>query len=449
MAGIAGIARHGAAKEVEMMLGEINYRGRSRRHITEKNGITAGIIWNEHEDAFVKRSLENGEIGYNCGPGHYVRETIAGGKIRIYRDELGVAPLYYGKERSGSLCFASEVKSLLKVTHDVNEVPPGHYLDTAGLTSFYKIDTGKYLEKDPVQTATELQEYLRTAVAKCIRSEEAGSWLSGGLDSSSICALAAKQVRKLKTFTAGLKNAPDIKFAREMAQFLRSEHHEIVVSVEDLIRVLPEVIYHLESFDALLVRSSITNYLVAKLSSDHIDEVFSGEGGDELFAGYDYLKSVPLSSLEEELIKITGNLHNTALQRVDRCSAAHGITAHVIFANPDVVRFAFMIPARFKIFENTEKWILRKAMDGLLPEGVLNRPKAKFWEGAGIKDLISDYASEHITDSDFRKERILSDGWILNTKEELFYYRIFRDHFRTADDLRWMGRTKGSPIEVS
>jgi asparagine synthase (glutamine-hydrolysing) len=335
------------------------------------------------------------------------------------------------------------------VTNDVNEVPPGHYLDTAGLTSFYKIDTGKYLEKDPVQTATELQEYLRTAVAKCIRSEEAGSWLSGGLDSSSICALAAKQVRKLKTFTAGLKNAPDIKFAREMAQFLRSEHHEIVVSVEDLIRVLPEVIYHLESFDALLVRSSITNYLVAKLSSDHIDEVFSGEGGDELFAGYDYLKSVPLSSLEEELIKITGNLHNTALQRVDRCSAAHGITAHVIFANPDVVRFAFMIPARFKIFENTEKWILRKAMDGLLPEGVLNRPKAKFWEGAGIKDLISDYASEHITDSDFRKERILSDGWILNTKEELFYYRIFRDHFRTADDLRWMGRTKGSPIEVS
>ena len=102
MAGIAGIARHGAAKEVEMMLGEINYRGRSRRHITEKDGITAGIIWNEHEDAFVKRSLENGEIGYNCGPGHYVRETIAGGKIRIYRDELGVAPLYYGKERSGS-----------------------------------------------------------------------------------------------------------------------------------------------------------------------------------------------------------------------------------------------------------------------------------------------------------------------------------------------------------
>ncbi len=448
MAGIAGIAKNGAQKELEMMLGTINYRGRSGKQIVEKDGITAGIIWNEHEDAGIREFLEKGEIGYRYGPGHYVRGIITNGQIRIYRDELGVAPLYYGKDRSGNMCFASEVKSLLKVTDNILEVAPAHYLDASGLTKFFALETGKYFNRDPKEMASELREHLEKAISQCIRSEEAGSWLSGGLDSSSICALAARQVRKLKTFTAGMKDAPDMKYAREMAQFLRSEHHEIVVTVDDLIKVLPEVIYHLESFDALLVRSSMTNYLVAKLSSDHIGEVFSGEGGDELFAGYEYLKSIPIPSLEDELVRITGSLHNTALQRVDRCSAAYGITAHVIFANPDVVRSAFMIPVRYKIFENTEKWILRRALDGLLPEEILNRPKAKFWEGAGIQDLISEYASERITDSDFRKERILSDRLILNSKEELYYYRIFRDHFGSNTDLSWMGRTKGSPMEL-
>jgi len=214
-----------------------------------------------------------------------------------------------------------------------------------------------------------------------------------------------------------------------------------------MIRVLPDVIYHLESFDALLVRSSITNYLVAKLASEHVSEVFSGEGGDELFAGYDYLKSIPPEQLEKELIKITGSLHNTALQRVDRSASAHGTRAHVVFANPEVVRFALTIPVKYKIFNNQEKWILRKAMEELLPDSILQRPKAKFWEGAGVENVLSEYASKMITDRDFRIERITSNGLNINTKEELFYYRIFKDHFGSDHNLKWMGRTKGSPVE--
>ncbi len=447
MAGIAGITGSDARKEVELMLGSINHRGKYHRHIIEKDGITAGIIWNEHEDESVKRSLERGEIGYMSGPGHYIKGIVAGGQIRFYRDELGVAPFYYGKDRSGRLCFASEVKGLLKVTDDILELAPGHSIDNSGTAAFYKLETGKYLEQDPEKTAKELQKILKKAVSECIRSDEAGSWLSGGLDSSAICALAAGEVRKLKTFTAGIKGAPDLKYAGEMAHFLRSEHHEVIVTVDDLIKALPDVIYHLESFDALLVRSSITNYLVAKLASEHTSEVFSGEGGDELFAGYEYLKTIPVTSLEDELIKITGGLHNTALQRVDRSASAHGITAHVVFADPEVVSFAFKIPVRYKIFGSTEKWILRKALEGLLPDEILKRPKAKFWEGAGIKDLVSDYASEKITDNDFRKERKLTDELILNTKEELFYYRIFREQFGKDMDLSWIGRTKGSPTD--
>ena len=174
--------------------------------------------------------------------------------------------------------------------------------------------------------------------------------------------------------------------------------------------------------------------------------MFSGEGGDELFAGYDYLKTIPEEQLDEELVKITGSLHNTALQRVDRSASAHGTRAHVVFANPEVVRFALTIPVKYKIYNNQEKWILRKAMEGLLPESILQRPKAKFWEGAGVEDLLSEYASGRITDNDFRNERKVSDNIKINTKEELFYYRIFKDHFG-SDNFEWMGRTKGSPVE--
>jgi asparagine synthase (glutamine-hydrolysing) len=96
--------------------------------------------------------------------------------------------------------------------------------------------------------------------------------------------------------------------------------------------------------------------------------------------------------------------------------------------------------------DGIEKWILRRAMDGALPDRVLKRAKSKFWEGAGINDLLSEYTENLVTDHDFRNERNLINGWVLNTKEELFYYRVFRDHFGDLPDLNWMGRTKGSPV---
>jgi asparagine synthase (glutamine-hydrolysing) len=219
----------------------------------------------------------------------------------------------------------------------------------------------------------------------------------------------------------------------------------VIVKLEDMLAVLPKVIEHLESFDALLVRSSITNYLVAKRASDFVPEVFSGEAGDELFAGYAYLKALDPSLLAGELIDITARLHNTAFQRVDRSASAHGTIPHVAFADPDVVDYALQIPAEYKLRLGTEKWILRRAMDGALPKRVLDRTKAKFWEGAGVAELLAERADKTITAEDFRKQRTLPNGLSLRTKEELLYYRIFEDVLGDFEDLAWMGRTKGAP----
>jgi asparagine synthase (glutamine-hydrolysing) len=163
------------------------------------------------------------------------------------------------------------------------------------------------------------------------------------------------------------------------------------------------------------------------------------------------MKDLPREKLHLELEQATGRLHNTAFQRVDRCATANGIVPFVPFADKDVVDFALSIPTHLKIYRDgekeIEKWILRKTIDGMIPDSVLWRPKTKFWQGTGLKELISEYAEAQVSDADFKRERALPNGWVLNTKEELMYYRIFKERFGEASELEWMGRTKGAPVQ--
>ncbi len=444
MSGIAGVNQPGKERTVKKMLKKISHRGNAGWKVKKIENATLGIVYTESQKKSLSRLIQKNEASDGDGSGHLALAEVKENGIILKRDPLGVAPLYYGKDGEGTLCFASEVKALIDYCSDVKLVPPGCKLDGEQVTSYYELEKKEPLKIEPEIIAKHLRHLIKSAIErKTDQAAELGCWLSGGLDSSAIASLISAKGHKLYTFAAGLEGSPDLEFARAVAQFIDSEHHEVVVHFNNFLSVLPEVIYHLESFDALLVRSSIINYIVAQKASEYVNEVLSGEGGDELFAGYHYLKRLPPEELEDELIDITKRLHNTALQRVDRSASAHGTVAHVCFLDPEVVDYALRIPAEYKIRDNVEKWILRVAFDDMLPEQVLNRKKSKFWEGAGVGELISDYADSKITDDDFRRERILKNGWIINSKEELFYYRIFREQFGELENLSWMGRTKG------
>lgn len=463
MAGIVGIDCPGKQSEVLSMLEKISHRGKAGTKLLECRGTTLGAVWPEAEIApssptMVKQSAWDAAHPLYPDPGDLQKEwepfALAAATpqgLFLARDTLGVRPLYYGYTREKNLCFASEVKALIDLAEDIHEFPPGvWYRRQSGFIAYNNVQKRTPSSLSSTDLAAGLRMRLEQAVARRIDHEIMGCWLSGGLDSSVITSLVQPMVRELHTFACGLEGSQDLVFARQVASFLGTQHHEVVVSLKDLLVAIPEVIYHLESFDALLMRSTLTNVLVARRAASYVGSVFSGEGADELFAGYEYLRQIPDTQLPDELLDITKRLHNTALQRVDRSASASGLAVHIPFLDPDLVEYALEIPSRYKLLrekEPVEKWIVRKALEDMLPKAVLWRKKAKFWQGSGVGDLLLEHAQAVISDHEFAQQRQLPNGWTLNTKEELMYYQVFREHFGDLQDLSWMGRTKGSPIQ--
>jgi len=439
MAAIAGIFAPQSGAIVERMLKRMQHRARGEISVQTSDTAALGVI---HKDGMPP--ADNSRVEDRVSYHHYCLVRNDNGRPQLERDALGVVPLYYGRREDGAFCFASEVKGLLEATGDINEFPPGCRYDGKTFERFFTLMPQVTTSEKPDRIAAELRARLEKAVQKRIHAEEIGCYLSGGLDSSVMAALARPRVRKLWSVAAGVPGAPDLEAAREVADFIKSDHQEVIVTLKDMLRVLPDVIWHLESFDALLVRSSIMQFFASQQLVRQATDAFSGEGGDELFAGYAYMKNLTKERLSDELIESTRRLHNTALQRVDRCSTAHGLRAHVCFLDPEIVEYALQIPTELKLREGVEKWIVRQAVTNLLPERIINRTKAKFWEGAGVQDLLAEHAQAVISDSDFSRERILPNGWGLGSKEELLYYRIFCERLGPISKLDWMGRTPSS-----
>lgn len=444
MAGIAGITKPNAQNKVKKMLSQISFRGKEGNKIFSTNNSTFGITYNKYLSPKITEMIEQKSVIDFKNSFSFSKVIENKNGIELTRDNLGISPLYYGKTNDGDFCFASEVKALLQITNDVNEFKPGYKYSNGTFEKYYEVEQKNFINVPVENISNNLLQLLKKSIQSCIHSDIYGSWLSGGLDSSCIAALSKPYLKKLYTFSAGLKNSSDIEYAREVANYIQSEHHEMIITIDDIIKILPEVIYHLESFDYLLVRSSVMNFLVAKEASNYVEDVFSGEGGDELFAGYEHFKNLNETQLKIELINSINSLHNTALQRVDRSSSAFGTTAHVCFLHPELVDYVLQIPLQYKIHNGIEKWILRETVKDFLPEKIITRKKSKFWEGAGVEELISDYAKKIISDYDFNKEKILENGWELNNKEELFYYKIFKEYFGSCNNFDWMGRTKSN-----
>lgn len=367
-------------------------------------------------------------------------------QLTLARDPIGIKPLYIQKNDQ-FLYFASELKAFNYFDKDVIEFPPGNIFNIyGGYCTYYKIPQVYQCNLNWENTLAELRLRLKKAVMKRLMSDvPLGSFLSGGLDSSLITALMKQYREKLHTFSVAMKKSNDRYYARLVAKSLGTIHHEYIVTSRELWEALPEVIFRLESFDQSLVRSAVANYFLAKSAAREVKVVLTGEGADELFAGYTYLERFKDSNdLHRELWDITNALHNTNLQRVDRITMAHGLEARVPFLDKEVIALAMEIPPAFKRNDRdgTGKWCLREAFrhEGLLPDEILDRDKEKFAEGSGIVGVLEQMAMEKINDTGYIKE--LEQRTPLRSKEEYYYFDIFCSYFGREQALRMVGRSK-------
>ncbi len=360
------------------------------------------------------------------------------GNIYLARDFLGRKPLYYYKD-SETLMFASEVKSLIEFTSDIKEFPPGSYMINLLKPEVIKIvDVDNYTiikDQDFEIQEDKLEDYLLKSMDMRINDNNLnlGVWLSGGLDSSLIAALLREFTDKVYTYSVGYDGSPDLVAAKEVSDYLGTEHIDYKLNTEELFLNIPKAIYHLESFDAPLVRSTLGNMIASKISASS-DIVFSGEGGDELFAGYDYFLEYDSSKvIQEELVNAINSLHNTALQRVDRTANAYGVNVKLPLLDENLLNYVLKIPPKNKVRTNTGKYILRKIASKYLPDNIAWRDKDKFWEGAGIEDTLEKKINTIITDKEFSDNKESPDSPNLRNKEEAYYYKVFNDYYSDID----------------
>lgn len=376
-----------------------------------------------------------------------------GGDLFMARDPLGIKPLYYGRRGRG-VYFASEVKALSLVTNEVREFPAGHWFHSgSGWNRYYSVG-GALKDQEPVQRAErDARRVIRDSVQQAIRKRlmsdvPLGVSLSGGLDSSIVSMVASRDIPGLHSFVVGVEGGEDLEAARLMATTLGTNHHEYVYDEQDMLDVLPEVVYYLESFDPALVRSAIPNFMLARMASDYVKVILTGEGADELYAGYSYLRRYDEpETLQNELVHITDALHNTNLQRGDRMSMAHGLEARVPFLDVESVSLALSLPPAWKLQEKGRpaKALLRRAFDGLLPDEIVYRPKMKFSKGAGSSDILAERAEETVPDDRFtqEKERLGQQwGYTLTNKEALMYYDMLRAHYQDEWIMPSMGKSR-------
>jgi asparagine synthase (glutamine-hydrolysing) len=376
------------------------------------------------------------------------------GTFLAARDPVGIKPLYWARG-NGTVVFASEMTAFgPRWLPCVEAFPPGHYWSPErGLVRFARaVPAGGEAAAEGPAGAASADDLDRTcavlsdAVERQLMGDvPVGVFLSGGLDSNLVAAIAARILEergeRLQTFAVGLADSPDLLAARAAAELIGSEHRERVYTAEEALAVVEPVVRAIEHFDPSLVRSAVPNYLLSEMTARHVKVVLTGEGADELFAGYEYLRALDdPDELHEEIVRTIESLHNLNLQRCDRVTMAHGLEARVPFLDRSVITYALGLPAAWKTHTGgPEKRLLREAFTGVVPDELLWREKSEFGDGSGAATVLTDVMEGRVTQAEFERERGVVDP-PLRTREELAYYRIFSEHLAGVRPERTVAR---------
>ncbi len=356
------------------------------------------------------------------------------------RDPIGIRPLFYGYDKEGNVAFASEAKNLVSFVEKVFPFPPGHYYKDGEFVSYRDMTKVENVIADDIEVVCKnIHDKLIDGVVKRLDSDvPMGFLLSGGLDSSLVCAIAAKYSdTPIRTFAIGMDvDAIDLKYARQVADYIGSDHTEVIITKEDVIRALPEVIYAIESYDITTIRASIGMYLVCEYIHEHTDirVLLTGEISDEIF-GYKYTDFAPSpEAFQAESQKRISEIYMYDVLRADRCIASHSLEARVPFGDLDFVQYCMSIDPKMKM--NTYhmgKYLLRHAFenDEILPYSILMREKAAFSDAVGhsLKDDLCDYAETMYTQEEFEEKKKQYVHVPPMTKESLLYREIFESYY--------------------
>ncbi len=483
MAAIAGIINgRNSSKTVDTMLRTLKHRGPDLRAFHAKhdfafgtqasalspargngfaraNGLTVlfdGEIYNARRrcesdaDVVLRLYLEQGRTFPSSLEGVFACAIFDGDELLLARDPVGVRPLYRGNTLSGSFCFASEMKALVGVSRDVEEILPGTtYSSLHGVAGYVAQSPRVCIPGTPAKAAEALRDCLMRAVERRLADKAVGACLlSGGLDSSIIASAVKELDCDMPLLTVGAdEKTPDIENAGIMARHLGMKHEVRLFTAGEIEALLPQAVWNMESFDEDCVSGTISNLFASALAAKTTGCILSGEGADELFGGYHLLKDLATAAdrlnMMQRLVDIA---YNTALQRLDRAMMANAVNYRTPFLDPEVVAFAAHVPVEWKIRrldsgELIEKWILREAFKNLLPESICKRIKLRFSRGTGTDDLMDEIASAHVTAHDFTtRNRITPEGYSLHSAKELWYYRLFKRHFPDPCFERLVGR---------
>ncbi len=390
------------------------------------------------------------EFGYDfCNKldGDFAFVIIDGDDFIAGRDPMGVKPLYYGHDLEGRIYFSSEMKSIADQCSTLATFPPGHiYTAENGFIKYYNPDYSDITKPTVELNLTAIRESLTQATAKRLMSDvPIGVLLSGGLDSSLTSSIAARLLaqsgKKLHSFSIGLDStSPDAVAARKVAEFLKTEHHEIYFSVKEGIAILDKLIWHLETYDVTSIRASTPMYFLSKAITDlGIKAVLSGEGADEIFGGYLYFRNAPSTlDFQKETIERVEKLFTADLLRADKSTMAHGLEARVPFLDKAFLDLAMAIDPIEKqpaTYDGIEKYILRKAFDTpenpYLPQEILWRQKEQFSDGVGYSwiDQLIEYCGLQVSDAEMASA---ADTFPYNTpatKEAYNYRKLFHKHY--------------------